>query len=149
MFPSTKTNAVLVIVFTVALILGARFVISDPTSGPLNFRTLFGNELRVPPCPFQTITGWPCPICGLTRSVAMTVRGYPLIDAFYTNALGPVVIGLAIIVSVYSAIFLVLPGSKTRFVPSAKFNRTVSLLFVATIIFAWVMNLFHHFQTLR
>lgn len=28
-----------------------------------------------PPCPFRTLTGWPCPLCGATRATVAAVSG--------------------------------------------------------------------------
>jgi len=33
-------------------------------------------QLRIPPCGFVTLTGLPCPTCGMTTAFAYTVRGH-------------------------------------------------------------------------
>ena len=34
-----------------------------------------GDAGLLPPCPFRTATGLPCPLCGATRAFALAVRG--------------------------------------------------------------------------
>jgi hypothetical protein len=55
---------------------------SSPASG-LRF-----DVTRVPLCLFRTVTGIPCPLCGLTRSFLSTARGRWR-DAFLYHPLGP------------------------------------------------------------
>ena len=45
-------------------------------------------------CPLRTITGVPCPLCGMTTSVEATVHLH-LGHALAANPAGPVVVGLA------------------------------------------------------
>lgn len=51
------------------------------------------------PCPLRTLTGVPCPICGMTTSVEATLHGHPL-AALGANPAGPplVVAALALLV---------------------------------------------------
>ena len=49
--------------------------------------TLFGWPVPVT-CGFRSLTGWPCPGCGLTRSFTWMAHGHPL-DAFRHHLLGP------------------------------------------------------------
>lgn len=46
-----------------------------------------------PSCPFQAATGWWCPFCGATRSVARLVRGDVAVAARYNLVL---VLGVAL-----------------------------------------------------
>jgi hypothetical protein len=47
-----------------------------------------------PPCPLRSITGIPCPFCGMTTSVTAAVHGH-LGDALAANPLGIVAVVLA------------------------------------------------------
>ncbi|MGH9125394.1 MAG: DUF2752 domain-containing protein [Acidimicrobiales bacterium] len=47
------------------------------------------------PCPLRTITGVPCPFCGLTTSVEATMGGH-LGRAFAANPFGIVAVAMAI-----------------------------------------------------
>jgi hypothetical protein len=46
-------------------------------------------------CPFRAATGHPCPFCGLTTSMALTLRGEPG-AALAAHPLGPAVVVLAV-----------------------------------------------------
>jgi uncharacterized protein DUF2752 len=44
-----------------------------------------------PPCPLRTLTGVPCPLCGMTTSVEATLHGHPL-AAIGANPAGPLLV---------------------------------------------------------
>jgi hypothetical protein len=54
-------------------------------------------QLGLAPCHFLRATGWPCPTCGLTTSVSLTVHG-DIGAAMKAHPMGPalVVLGLAV-----------------------------------------------------
>jgi hypothetical protein len=75
----------------IALGLVAIFVIAawlDPYDENGNARRM-GTHLQtgLPPCTFQTITGLPCPSCGMTTSFALLVRG-DVMNSLRANAVG-------------------------------------------------------------
>jgi len=45
-------------------------------------------------CPLRTLTGVPCPLCGMTTSVEATLRAHPL-SALAANPAGPVAVAVA------------------------------------------------------
>jgi hypothetical protein len=47
------------------------------------------------PCPLRTVTGVPCPLCGMTRSVTAAVHG-DLARSVFLNPAGIVVVVLAV-----------------------------------------------------
>lgn len=62
-------------------------------------------QLGLPPCGFLTITGFPCPTCGMTTAFAHTVHGHPAAAiasqlAGFILAVGTIVAGLLAIVAV-------------------------------------------------
>jgi hypothetical protein len=59
----------LVLVFYTAATLNPYY--SDGTARTMETHTLLG----LPPCTFKTLTGFPCPSCGMTTSFALLVRG--------------------------------------------------------------------------
>jgi hypothetical protein len=46
-------------------------------------------------CPFRTLTGLPCPLCGMTRAVVAAVHGH-LLESLRFNPAGVLVVVLAI-----------------------------------------------------
>lgn len=51
------------------------------------------------PCPLRTLTGVPCPLCGMTTSVESTFRGHPL-AALAANPAGPLVVLVSVVLLV-------------------------------------------------
>jgi hypothetical protein len=52
------------------------------------------------PCPLRTLTGVPCPICGMTTSVEATVHGH-LGAALQANPAGPFLVVAALVLLVH------------------------------------------------
>jgi hypothetical protein len=52
-----------------------------------------------PPCPLRTVTGVPCPFCGMTRGVTALVHGH-VSDAFTYNPGAFLVVAMAIVLLV-------------------------------------------------
>lgn len=80
----------------------------DPHRGPGQLR-LLGFSVPVVGCAFRVITGYPCPSCGMTRSVCYTTRG-DLGQAMQMHPVGPlfaVAMGLQV---VYLLLSLVVPA---------------------------------------
>jgi hypothetical protein len=94
----------------IALGLVAVFAIAwylDPYQGGKTWRMETHTQLGLPPCTFKTLTGLPCPSCGMTTSFALLVRG-DLWHSLQANWVGTILalIWMAIIPwSVVSAIW--------------------------------------------
>jgi Protein of unknown function (DUF2752) len=52
------------------------------------------------PCPLRTLTGVPCPICGMSTSVEATVHGH-LVSALQANPAGPFAVLAALVLLVH------------------------------------------------
>jgi hypothetical protein len=92
-------------------------------------------------CPFLTVTGLPCPFCGLTRSLLSLLQG-ELLKAFWYHPLGPVVwCGMALFVF-SSFVLLVFRRRVELRIPGDL--RAASV--VTGVLLVWIMNIFlgHH-----
>lgn len=84
---------------TVGLFLFLQFVIIRAVStATTNYVSFFGHELHWG-CWFKQLTGMPCPACGMSRSVILTLHGH-FGQALQMNAAGPFgVLGLLLAAS--------------------------------------------------
>ena len=79
--------------------LGRRSVTFDVTDVRGAAAALLGGAALLPllpghaglPCPLRTLTGVPCPICGMTTSVEAVAHAHPL-AAFQANPAGPLAV---------------------------------------------------------
>ena len=81
------------------------------------------------PCPLRTITGVPCPLCGMTTSVKATCTGR-LRAAVIANPFGVAAVAFALLL-------LVRPKLSSIRVPIA------GLVAVAVVSWAWELRRFH------
>jgi len=77
-----------------------RLTVQQPASGQIELGIIFGTiailalivarvlpvQDILPPCPFRTVTGIPCPSCGTTRSLVHLAHG-DIADSFILNPL--------------------------------------------------------------
>ncbi|MCX6645769.1 MAG: DUF2752 domain-containing protein [bacterium] len=144
-----KSNAIVMLICAIVFILGARFILSDPHSpSPLHFRVPIIGDISTPHCPSKMLTGVPCPVCGITRSVANVVRGR-IIEGFRYHPLGPFLVFMVLISIPASVWILVTPDiAETEF--QRERNRYLSKMLtwitVALIILAWLVTLARHFN---
>jgi len=69
----------------------------------LNYVSLFGHELHWG-CWFKQLTGMPCPACGMSRSVILTLHGH-FGQALQMNAAGPFAV-LGLVITAAGLVFL-------------------------------------------
>ena len=51
-------------------------------------------------CPIKSLTGFPCPSCGITRSLQLLFTGHPS-EAFMTNPLSFIVGGIMVLAPIW------------------------------------------------
>ncbi len=138
----SKQVALAWLVIAVLLLASARFAISDPRSGDDLHFTLPGIEhVGLYTCPFRTLTGLPCPICGITRSSAVIMRG-DLAGSFRIHPLGPVLIlGLVHMVPVW--VWILFRKDDDAGPVSTK---AFTIALIALVLLSWAINLVRHFK---
>jgi hypothetical protein len=121
----------LVAVFAVALWLNPY----DETGAPRRLET--HRQLGLPPCTFYTVTGVPCPSCGMTTSFALLVRG-DVANSLRANAVGTLLaaFGLALVPWCLAAV----ANGRTLFVRSLERALTgCVLVFLALMLVRWAV----------
>jgi hypothetical protein len=93
--------------------------------------------IQLPRCVFKTITGLPCPTCGLTRTVIALSRG-DLDRALFLNPLAAVACGAALLYLIYAAAVLALRLPRFRPTISATGARRLRLAAVTVLGLNWI-----------
>lgn len=81
-----------------AFVVAAMLSPYDAARQPLSHGT--HRQLGLPPCAIQTLTGFPCPSCGMTTSVALVMHG-DVVAASQTNWAGLIVAGLGLVATAW------------------------------------------------
>jgi hypothetical protein len=94
-------------------------------------------------CPFLTLTGIPCPGCGMTRALSALIRG-DWDTSFKMHAFAPVV--LAALVLVFVTTLLPARARQALISHVEKLERRTGLtaLFLAAFFVYWLARLFFH-----
>lgn len=93
-----------------------------------------------PGCLFRRLTGVPCLLCGMTRSMAAAAHG-DLEGSFRLHLLGPPLFFLAIAGTVILALETLL-GRAVLPRPGKEARRAVARAVLAVLVAAWVLRLF-------
>jgi len=96
-------------------------------------------QLGLPPCTFRTLTGRPCPSCGMTTAWAHLLRG-EVADALRANVAG----ALLALVAVVAAPWLLVSAAAGRWVgwsPRSTPLAGAAVLFVAVVLLDWIRRL--------
>jgi hypothetical protein len=107
----------------------------DENGAPRRLET--HRQLGLPPCTFYTVTGVPCPSCGMTTSFALLVRG-DVPNSLRANAVGTL---LAVFCLLLAPWCLVAAASgRTPFVRSLERALTgCVLVFLALMLLRWAV----------
>lgn len=96
-------------------------------------------QLRIPPCGFVTLTGLPCPTCGMTTAFAHTVRGH-FIRAMHAQFAG-FLLALGVMAVALLSVVSILTGRR----PSMNWYRTrpETLIWwtLALLVAAWAFKI--------
>lgn len=97
-------------------------------------------QLGLPPCGFLTVTGYPCPSCGLTTSFAYFVRGNVL-DSLRAQPFGTVLFLVFIFIGMISVVGMVKRIPLSYFLDSSFFEKTQVMLLVMCLV-SWVYKIY-------
>jgi len=144
----TREYALIMLVFSLVILIGARFGISDPSAeSELSFQIPGRDNVPVFRCPFRSLTGVPCPVCGLTRSSAFMVRG-DIAPSFKSHPLGPIFI-TGLILAVPWSIYSFFRKEKDEKTGKSHFGRYSFAIVIGLVLIGWIINLARHFDLIR
>ena len=156
LFPARETWALPVlsrcvrgILVVIALGLAVVFAIAiqlDPYQGGEPWRMGTHTQLGLPPCTFKTLTGLPCPSCGMTTSFALLVRG-DVINSARANFVGTLLAVVCLLAIPWGVTSLV--RGRLLFVRSLEWALTwVVGIFLTLLLVRWAIvvgpQFFHH-----
>ena len=93
--------------------------------------------IQLPVCGFKTITGLPCPTCGLTRTIIALSRG-DVDRAVFLNPLAAIACAAGVLYLLYAAVVLALRLPRFRPTVSAAGARRVRIGAVAVLVTNWI-----------
>jgi hypothetical protein len=93
--------------------------------------------IQLPLCGFKTITGLPCPTCGVTRTVIALSRG-DLSRGLFMNPLAALACGAGLLYLLYAAIVLALRLPRLRPTITATGARRLRIAVCAVLAINWV-----------
>ena len=93
--------------------------------------------IQLPRCAFKTITGLPCPTCGVTRTIIALSRG-DVARAMFLNPLAAIACAFGLLYLLYAAAVLALRLPRFRPTVSAAGARRVRIGAVAVLVTNWI-----------
>lgn len=93
--------------------------------------------IQLPRCAFKTITGLPCPTCGVTRTVIALSRG-DIERGVFMNPLAAIACAVGLLYLVYAAAVLALRLPRFRPTVSAPGARRLRIAAVAALAINWI-----------
>jgi uncharacterized protein DUF2752 len=96
--------------------------------------------IQLPLCGFKTITGLPCPTCGLTRTIIALSRG-DLSRGLFMNPLAAILCGAGLLYLAYAAIVLALrlPRFRPTMTAAGARRLRIAALTALAVNWAWLI----------
>jgi hypothetical protein len=91
----------------------------------------------LPPCLFHRLTGFPCPTCGLVRSLRLLLAGH-LREAWLQQPLAVTACLAAAAGMVYAVLVVWLRLPRLRVDPSRRVRRGALILLAAAVLANWI-----------
>lgn len=120
------------------LVLGASFVLTPDPRGHGTHQ-----QLLMPPCVFELLTGLPCAFCGMTTGFALMARGQ-VQAAFAANVMAPPGFVLTIIIALSSLLAIV---RGRALLPALLTSQAAPRAFAMVILALWIVNLVLHLSS--
>ncbi len=96
-------------------------------------------QLGLPECTFKSLTGKPCPSCGMTTSFALLMRG-DVINSFRANGVGMALAGFLLVVLPWALISLI--RGRLFFVRSLEYALIwIVSIFLGLLLLRWAIVL--------
>jgi len=123
-----------------ALVLGLWLVagILIPTRAGAGFSGIW-----LPSCPLRSLTGIPCPFCGITTGCTRLAQG-DLRAAWNSNVLSPILMLGSLVLGGYVFAFRIVAGRAIAPSPGTGATRTFWILAGSLAGASWIINLFRY-----
>ncbi|MCK6542898.1 DUF2752 domain-containing protein [bacterium] len=96
-------------------------------------------QLGLPPCGFLTITGYPCPSCGLTTSVSLGMHGHWL-DALRVQPFGVYLFVLMSLVAILSLVGILKKIPFSKYIQSHT-GEKLQIITAFVFLISWVYKI--------
>jgi hypothetical protein len=126
----------------IALVLIGVFAIAlrlDPYKDGKVWREQTHTQMGLPPCTFRTVTGVPCPSCGMTTSFALLVRG-DLWNSLCANAAGTLLAAICLAFIPWS-LYCALQGRRVLILSFERAFTRVVIAFLVLMLLRWAIVL--------
>lgn len=90
-------------------------------------------------CPLKMLTGFPCPSCGITKSLVYTYEGN-FLKAFHYHIYGPLVIFFCFFIIILFSIEL---KTKEKYLSRFFYSKKLAYFFAITLFFYHLCRLFY------
>ncbi len=138
----------LVLAACVTVLTIAAWLKPDPhgygTHRQIHLPSIAGLTIRLPPCAFHSLTGLPCPTCGMTTAFAHGIRGQ-FWEAFRAQPFGLILFILTVAAAIDCGVFLG-TGRTIRQAPLAW--KQILLVLLGMWLLAWAWKLAQAWKSL-